>query len=52
MDRRKWIDVNDLVYFKLQESSLQSTWRVGKVEEVKVDRDNNVQEVTYAVQDD
>ena len=51
LDRQKWHDndpnlsVNDIVYFKLDDSPLKIDWRVGKVEVVKSGRDGKVREV-------
>ena len=54
LDRQKWHDndpnlsVNDIVYFKLDDSPLKIDWRVGKVEVVKSGRDGKVREVSVA----
>ena len=45
MDRDKWmknddnVQVHDIVYFKLLDSPLGATWRIGKIESVKLGRD-------------
>ena len=45
MDREKWtkndenIKIHDIVYFKLVESPLGATWRIGKIDGVKLGRD-------------
>ena len=50
MNRQKWatddpnLCVNDIVYFMLEEK-VKVTWKIGKVESVKVGRDNKVREV-------
>ena len=57
MERKKWfvgdenLKVNDIVYFKLEDSPLGALWRVGKVDSVKLSRDGKVREinVTYKV---
>ena len=52
-ERQKWteedvnLQVNDIVYFMLEEK-VKITWRVGKVDSVKVGRDNKVREVNIA----
>jgi hypothetical protein len=56
MDRQKWseeeknLEPNDVVYFKLEDSQLTgfATWRIGKVESVKMGKDNKVREVVVA----
>ena len=40
--------VNDIVYFKLKESPMKADWRIGKVDSVKVGRDNKVREANIA----
>ena len=42
------IAVNDIVYFKLKDSPLKSEWRVGKVDSVKISRDDKIREVNVA----
>ena len=48
MERKKWfardknLKVNDIVYFKLEDSPLGAWWRVGKVDSVKVSKDGRV----------
>ena len=56
MDRQKWssgegeVAVNDLVYFKVVESPLGATWRIGKIEHCKAGRDGVIRTVciTYS----
>ena len=52
LDRQKWPDADtnlaagDIVYFKLDDSPLKIDWRVGKVESVKIGRDDSAREAT------
>ena len=54
LDRQKWryedpcLSVNDIVYFKITESPMKAEWRIGKVDSVKLSRDNKAREVTIA----
>ena len=54
MDREKWttegenLKVNTIVYFKLLDSVLGATWRVGKIEHLKQGRDGAVRIVGIA----
>ena len=49
--RQKWhietenLNMNDIVYFKLRDSSLASKWLIGKVEDVIVSKDGKVRKV-------
>ena len=57
MDRQKWhfrrenLCPGDIVYFKLRESKMSATWRIGKVEEVKIDKDGYVRQAVIAYKD-
>ena len=42
------IAVNDIVYFKIKESPMNSEWRVGKIDSVKVGTDDKIREVNIA----
>ena len=42
------MQVNDVVYFKLEESPLKNTWKLGKIDSVKLGRDKKVREVNVA----
>ena len=54
MHRQKWdkeddnLELNDVVYFMLDEKVLKPDWRIGKVEAVQKGRDNRVRQVTIA----
>ena len=53
----KWYDssenlvLGDVVYFKLCESKMSATWRLGKVEQVKLGSDGFVHEVDVSYKD-
>ena len=57
MDRQKWhfrkenLTPGDIVYFKLKESKMSATWRIGKVEEVTIGKDGFVREILIAYKD-
>ena len=57
MDRQKWhfrrenLCPGDIVYFKLRESKMSATWRIGKVEEVKIGKDGYVRQAVIAYKD-
>ena len=54
LERPKWkmeydnLQQNDVVYFKMTDSPLGASWRLGKVEDVKVGKDGCVREVLIA----
>ena len=54
LERQKWnsedpnLQVNDVVYFKLEESPLKNTWKLGKIDSIKLGRDKKVREVNVA----
>ena len=53
----KWYDASenlvpgDIIYFKLLESKMSATWRLGKVEKVKLGADGFVREVIVSYKD-
>ena len=57
MDRQKWhfrrdnLCPGDIVYFKLRESKMSATWRIGKVEEVRIGKDGYVRQAIIAYKD-
>ena len=54
LERQKWtqedpsLSVNDVIYFKLDESAMKADWKIGKVDSVKFGRDGKVREVNVA----
>ena len=54
MERKKWftgdadLKVNDVVYFKIDDSALGATWHVSKVDLVNIGKDGKVREVNIA----
>ena len=54
LERQKWtqadpnLSVNDVIYFKLDESPMKADWKIGKVDSVKFGRDGKVREVNVA----
>ena len=54
LEGKKWavsdqnLQVNDIVYFKIEDSALKPIWKVGKVDSVKEGRDGLVREVNVA----
>ena len=40
--------VNDVVYFKMDDSPLGASWHVGKVDSVKIGKDGKVREVNIS----
>ena len=54
LERQKWNDEsedlnpNDIIYFKLLDSPLGATWRLGKVDQVKIGKDGHVREIVVA----
>ena len=60
LERPKWklesdnLAPNDVIYFKMLDSPLGATWKLGKVESVKTGRDGFVRDVTvaYKIMDD
>ena len=57
LDRQKWhfrrdnLCPGDIVYFKLRESKMSATWRIGKVEGVKIGEDGFVRQAVIAYKD-
>ena len=57
MDRQKWhfkkenLCPGDIVYFKLKESKMSATWKIGKVEEVSIGNDGYVRRAVIAYKD-
>ena len=57
-DRQKWhfevdnLKENDIVYFKLKDSAISSTWLIGKVEFIVLSRDGKVREVGISYRHD
>ena len=57
MNFPKWFDTSenlvpgDIIYFKLLESKMSATWRLGKVEKVKLGADGFVREVIVSYKD-
>ena len=54
LERPKWkvesdsLKPNDIIYFKILDSALGATWKLGKVEQVKEGKDGNVREIIVA----
>ena len=54
LERPKWrhehenLQINDVVYFKMTDSPLGASWKLGKVEDVKIGKDRRVREVLIA----
>ena len=54
LERQKWheedpnLSVNDIVYFKIVESPMKAEWKIGKVESVRLGRDDKVREVNVS----
>ena len=50
-DSRENLDLGDVVYFKLCESKMSATWRLGKVEQVMLGSDGFICEVVVSYKD-
>ena len=57
LNRSKWhfrkenLIPGDIIYFKLTESKMSATWRLGKVEDVKIGKDGYVRKVIVSYKD-
>ena len=54
MKQQKWheedpnLQINDIVYFKIEDSPVSPSWRIGKVDSVRLGRDNRVRNVNIS----